>query len=239
MRRIFKVCGQCGQKKRIKESFKNEKSTLCNDCLKKNKEIKRMQTLKQRKQDITKAKNFTGFYLYKFLDKNNNIIYIGKTTNFNKRMSSHFGKENFNEVLLFETKNINEYEVCNKRFNYLLEHHGHLPFECYESVRSVEKAILNNQYEMDILEIHLINKYKSKYNTEYKYDNVNKLFDIKEPRWFKTIDLEHLRDYFLITNASTRLYDLIKDDDEMIDIISKNHHRNLSENELIDLCNNI
>lgn len=239
MGKVFKICEQCKQKKKIKESFKNEKSVLCNDCLKENVEIKRKHTLNQRKQDVTKTKNFTGFHLYKFLDKNNNIIYVGKTTNFNQRMSSHFSKENFNSVLLFETKDINECEVCNKRFIHLLEHHGHLPFECYESVRSVEKALLNNQYEMDILEIHLINKYKPKYNTEYKYDNVNKLFDIKEPRWFKTIDLEHLRNYFLITNASTKLYDLIKDNDEMIDIVARNCYRNLSENELINLCSNV
>ena len=44
-------------------------------------------------------------YVYKFSDFNNNVIYVGKTNNIYNRMKQHF------------------------------EGNGHLPMECYSSVK--------------------------------------------------------------------------------------------------------
>ena len=48
------------------------------------------------------------FYVYRFKNEENEIIYVGKTKNLKQRLSGHFGKQ------------------------------GHLPEKCYKEVRKVE-----------------------------------------------------------------------------------------------------
>jgi|GEM_PF-6569885 len=235
--KVYKVCTECNIKKKVKTDFLNATKDICLECAKKIKKEKRVNTYAQRKEDVTKTKNFTGFYIYRFLDKDDNIIYVGKTTNFDKRMEVHFGKVNYHDVLLVDESEPCSFET-NKESSYqLLMHHGHLEGECYESVRNVEKMTLNNQYEMDILEIHFINKFRPEYNTEFKYNNVTDLFDICEPKWLRTISLINLKIHFIRLNGNTKLYDKILGSDEMVDIVARNKFK--SQEELIEMCNNI
>lgn len=85
------------------------------------------------------------YYIYRFLDNNQNVLYIGKSVNVYKRINQHFGGE------------------------------GHLPEECYMNCSSIEIIEYENPLEMDIGEIFFINKYKPKYNTISKYDANYKL----------------------------------------------------------------
>ena len=235
--KIYKVCKECNIKKKVKTDFLNVTKDICLQCAKEIKKKKRVETYAQRKEDVTKTKNFKGFYIYRFLDKDDNIIYVGKTTNFDKRMEVHFGKVNFHNVLLVDESEPCSFEMNEESSYELLMHHGHLESECYESVRNVEKMTLNNQYEMDILEIHFINKFRPQYNTEFKYNNVTELFDIREPKWLRTASLQNIRTHFIIQNGSTKLYDKVLGNDEMADIVARNPFS--TEDELIELCNNI
>lgn len=76
-------------------------------------------------------------YVYRFIDKDGKIIYIGKTINLASRFNVHF------------TKN------------------GHLPARCYNETEKVFYSELSNNDEMSIYERYLINKYIPKYNTQF------------------------------------------------------------------------
>lgn len=79
-------------------------------------------------------------YVYRFLDKNGIIIYVGKTGSIKPRMNQHFGTT------------------------------GHLPSECYLSVETIEYIKIKSKIDMDIKELYYINKWKPFYNNQNKYD---------------------------------------------------------------------
>lgn len=81
------------------------------------------------------------FYLYRFVGKNDEIIYIGRTNNLFRRIL----KEHF-------TVNT------------------HLPPECYLEVEKVEFAEFANESEEVAYEAILINQLRPKYNTQFKDD---------------------------------------------------------------------
>lgn len=95
------------------------------------------------------------FYVYKFLDKDNKIIYVGKTKNLNQRIHRHFSKD------------------------------GHLSKECYENVYEIEYCEFNTNTDMTMFEVYMINKYRPIYNIDLKYnDNMdNCIFNLLEPKW--------------------------------------------------------
>lgn len=76
-------------------------------------------------------------YIYRFLNNQNEIIYIGRTKNIKQRMEHHLGNR------------------------------SHLNVNVYKELNSIEYCKLNNSNEMYIYEIYLINKYSPKYNTQY------------------------------------------------------------------------
>ena len=73
-------------------------------------------------------------YCYRFKDINNNIIYIGKTVDMNKRMVQHFGGR------------------------------GHLDKDCYKSVARIEYQKHKTESDALIYETYYITKYSPKYN---------------------------------------------------------------------------
>ena len=74
------------------------------------------------------------YYVYRFLDKYKNIIYVGYTSQLlSTRMDQHFTK-------------------------------GHLPKECYDSVAEIQYKAFANNCDAMMLEIYYINLYKPKYN---------------------------------------------------------------------------
>ncbi len=74
--------------------------------------------------------------IYKMLDKNNNIIYIGKAGNLKKRVTSYFSKK---------SNAIKTYKLV-------------------EKISYIETIITDNEKEALILENNLIKKYKPRYN---------------------------------------------------------------------------
>lgn len=75
-----------------------------------------------------------GFYNYRFLNKEMEIIYVGKTKQELKtRIRGHLSA-------------------------------GHLPEECYEELYSVEYVEFETEADMDFMEIYFINKFQPKYN---------------------------------------------------------------------------
>lgn len=94
-------------------------------------------------------------YIYKFINYEGNIIYVGKTGDIKKRMKQHFGPR------------------------------PHLPKECYEQVYKIYYASVSSKYNAEFLETFFINKYHPIYNTDKKYkeDENDLKVDIKEPEW--------------------------------------------------------
>jgi hypothetical protein len=96
-----------------------------------------------------------GFYVYRFIDESNCIIYIGRTTNMDNRMLyQHF---------------------TNK---------GHLKKECYEKTKKVEYAKLISESEMKIYELYLINKCNPIYNSKDKNNDFFS-FELPNLKWKK------------------------------------------------------
>lgn len=96
-----------------------------------------------------------GYYVYRFLNKNNSIIYIGRTDNLNRRMNyEHFTKK------------------------------GHLTQKCYEQTTSIEFLSLCSESEMKIYELFLINKYDPIYNIKDKNKD-HFSFELPEMKWEK------------------------------------------------------
>lgn len=81
------------------------------------------------------------YFVYRFLDNENNILYVGKTKNsLNNRIRQHFSEN------------------------------GHLDKKCYEKVSFIEYIELKNKIEMDIKELYYINKWKPIFNSKDKND---------------------------------------------------------------------
>lgn len=103
--------------------------------------------------DIINTEMITDIYnepcVYRFLDKDNNIIYVGKTQNISNRMTQHFSGN------------------------------GHLLMECYRQVKKIQYIQCENEADMSIKEIYFINKFKPKYNNIGLYDGdvYNKDYD--------------------------------------------------------------
>lgn len=102
------------------------------------------------------------YSVYQFIDKNDKIIYIGKTKrNINDRMQEHFSV------------------------------YGHLPKECYDSTIAIKYYNFLTEKDMDIAEAYLIKKYKPIYNKRKEFISSNEtkyigsLIDSMEPKEYE------------------------------------------------------
>ena len=76
--------------------------------------------------------------VYRFLDKNGNVLYVGSTQN---SLSARIGNHS-----------------CN----------GHLLGKCYDDTVSIEYIMLPTKTDRKIAELYFINKYQPPYNTKDK-----------------------------------------------------------------------
>lgn len=119
----------------------------------------------KRAEKYKKKRNDSDYFVYKFVDDNNQIIYIGKTIRLQARMVEHFITD------------------------------SHLTDECYDNVKYVFYCSFKTNAEMDIYEIYLIDKYRPQYNKKsvYEQDEISSIilpellweeypFDLKEKR---------------------------------------------------------
>jgi excinuclease UvrABC nuclease subunit len=94
-------------------------------------------------------------YVYKFIDNENNVIYVGRTENITRRIT----KEHF-------TKN------------------GHLPKTCYDKCCRIEYAKVKSLNESRLYELYLISKYKPEYNSVFS-EGGELTFELPSLEWVK------------------------------------------------------
>ena len=86
-----KKCSKCGRELPIDNFYKDNRTkdglySNCKEC-----HSKYQQTNKQHYNQYQKEynKQFTGYYVYIILDKQDNVAYVGETTNYYKRLCRH------------------------------------------------------------------------------------------------------------------------------------------------------
>lgn len=98
--------------------------------------------------------------VYEFLNKNEEIIYIGQTTDISDRLKNHFS------------------------------YTGHLDKKCYEEVSRIRYATYNLKGDMELMETYLITKHLPLYNKKgcFQSSVLNGL-NVPEPNWENVPDL--------------------------------------------------
>lgn len=120
---------------KILKSIKNKGDFSKKDC----DNIKKLCKVSLNNASQYKLKEKIGIgCIYRFLDKDNNIIYVGKTINLERRLEQHFGK------------------------------YGHLSKECYENVKKIEYIKIKKEINRSIEELYYINKYQPIFNIKDK-----------------------------------------------------------------------
>lgn len=76
----------------------------------------------------------TSYYVYRFVNKDNQVLYVGRTQNLHQRMTKHFSGK------------------------------GHLPELCYEQVSRIDYLTFKNKNDMKIKEIYYISIYQPPFN---------------------------------------------------------------------------
>ena len=89
------------------------------------------------------------YYIYHHLNKDNTIIYVGKTRKIIDRQSQH------------------------------LSNASHISNEHRSDISKIKFMKLNSRIDMDILELHYINKYKPIYNSQDKINIETTSIEIK------------------------------------------------------------
>ena len=95
-------------------------------------------------------------YIYRFISCDNNIIYVGKTSQaLDKRIGQHFTK-------------------------------GHLPKECYCSIAKIEYQKYKTEADALVMETYYITKYNPRYNKLQKSKDLPTLnLDIQDWKLYK------------------------------------------------------
>lgn len=93
------------------------------------------------------------YYVYRFLDVNENIIYIGKTADIKTRMYKHFGGR------------------------------GHLPNDCYEKTKKIDFLELKDAIDGMLLEKYFIMKYHPEFNSTYQDSEISYSIGDESFRW--------------------------------------------------------
>ncbi|AKQ08417.1 hypothetical protein PQE66_gp102 [Bacillus phage PBC2] len=133
-----------------------------------------------------------GFFIYRFLSKHGEVIYIGRTNNLERRiMQEHF------------TKN------------------GHLPKECYDECKEVEYMELSSESEMKIYELYLINKYNPRYNIMENRNDDFKFILEEQWTKVKDNDIMTKKEYklysFIVINSDVGYWKTTTDIDTLAD----------------------
>ncbi|WP_378952600.1 GIY-YIG nuclease family protein [Pelosinus sp. sgz500959] len=130
-------CSNCGTAK----YEKNFRGSFCLECSSKDMDRNYYALAKEKRAEKYKQKsNANDYVVYKFIDDNNQIIYVGKTIRLPARMVQHFKAD------------------------------SHLTDECYDNVKYIFYSSLKTKVEMDIYEIYLIDKFRPQYNIKSLYE---------------------------------------------------------------------
>ena len=92
-------------------------------------------------------------YTYRFVDTNENVIYVGYTgQTMAKRISQHFTK-------------------------------GHLPKKCYKSIARIDYIKWDSKSDAQVMEVYYINKYHPKFNKLHKQVDILNIQIEDEKEW--------------------------------------------------------
>lgn len=92
--------------------------------------------------------------VYRFIDKKNRILYVGKIKNLKNRIKNNYHTSK------------------------------HLPDECYDKTSLIEYIKFNNENDMDFAEQYYIQKYKPAYNTAYQNKQITiSVPDLDKKTW--------------------------------------------------------
>ena len=92
-------------------------------------------------------------YTYRFIDANENVIYVGYTAqSMSKRIGQHFTK-------------------------------GHLPKKCYKSISRIDYIKWDTKSDAQVMEVYYINKYHPLYNKLDKQDDRLNIQVTDEKEW--------------------------------------------------------
>ena len=109
---------------------------------------------KKKRIKYQEDKNSCVRYIYRFIDINGNIIYVGKTNNLKVRISNHLSTK------------------------------GHLQKECYKEIYKIEFMVVTSDILMDIKELYYINLYKPKFNYIHKHNSPSFIIsDFANDKW--------------------------------------------------------
>lgn len=132
-----KLCTWCGELKPLSDyTYRKDRNVYVSYC----KECFRNYSNKRSEKKNKERDRLNRNFVYKILDKNGEILYIGKTNDLKRRILSHMGAD------------------------------GHLPDEFKLAAYKVEYICLKSKIECDLRELYYIDYYKPKYNTQYSYD---------------------------------------------------------------------
>ena len=92
--------------------------------------------------------------VYKFINKESNIIYVGKSKSLNKRVKSYFQKQNNNKIL-----------------------------KMIKEITKIDFVISESEHDALLLENNLIKEYKPKYNILLRDDKTYPWVSIKKERF--------------------------------------------------------
>ncbi len=135
----MKKCTRCFKIKPLNEfGYRNRKTkegvkpsilSYCKQC---NAEYSRKKYMEMKTNNLK--------CIYRFLNYDNEVIYVGKSERIEYRMNCHMSKN------------------------------GHLPKQCYEDIYKIQFIAMTSTVLMDIKEMYYINLYKPKYNSDHLYN---------------------------------------------------------------------
>ena len=160
--------------------------------------------------------DYSRYCVYRLLDKDKNILYIGKSKQLKTRIANH------------------------------LREKSNLPKQCVNKICFVEYLEFENECDMDLFEIYAISYYNPPYNKEYisntgiikiKIPNIWNELDINTLERIEKIDI-------IKTNVNTMTEDILFNKDaflnEELSIFLEKHYNNYLTNseykELADIC---
>lgn len=138
----MKKCTCCGEIKELSEFGQRNRKKKDNTIYKKYLSYCKKCNSEKSKNDYNKKKQDGLNFVYKFLNEDNEVIYVGKTSNLPVRLAHHLSKSN-----------------------------SHLPEEARSEISKVQYMVIGLTSLMDIKEIYYINLYKPKYNQKYLYSD--------------------------------------------------------------------
>ena len=157
-----KICSKCKKEKPLNEfTYRNDKETYVSYC--KQCANKKAKEYVQNKKETIDIKRF----VYKLLDENYNVLYVGKTWDLKRRIHQHMNPNSS----MFSKEDINK-------------------------IKYVGYLFLKSEIQSDLREIYYINEYRPPFNKQYNYEYEDRDvgIELRELEWtiINIKDLENI-----------------------------------------------